>query len=129
MRLKFPLKVPGISLRLTQCLQKHPVLVSWLFALCQDRNVINCHMIHRPKQPSYLGEIKRTHLLRPSKLDVQIAAGGFCLQLTNSLLGNSTTLGGVCWVFLNVPYQSGLRHVLHCEWMPRKHSQALEVSW
>lgn len=77
--------------------EEHPVLthlVSWLFMLYQDRNVISCHMCHRPKQPSYLGEVTRTHLHRPLKLDLQIAAGWLYSQLTKSLLENSATFRG-----------------------------------
>lgn len=63
-----------------------------------------------------LGEIKRRHVLRLSELDVQVAAGEFCLQLTKPLLGDNPPLGGVSWVFLNVLCQSGLRCVLRHEW-------------
>lgn len=35
------------------------------------------------------GEIKRRHILRLSELDVQIAAGEFCLQLIKPLLGDN----------------------------------------
>lgn len=65
-------------------------------------------------------KVSGIHLFRPSKLDVQVASGGFSLQLTGIYCQFWRSFSGLSDNALPRSFETCPCH----EWMPRKHSQA-----